>query len=129
LGEGTVAAVAVAAFSGHLYPVYFEFKGGKGVATAAGILLALSPWLAVVALSAFVVVIAASRFVSLASISAALAAAVAAPLMLGWGPISAAVILMGALVVWRHRQNIQRLLAGQESRLGSRKPIPPPEQA
>jgi glycerol-3-phosphate acyltransferase PlsY len=129
VGEGTVALVAVAAFGGHLYPVFFRFKGGKGVATAAGILLALSPWLGLAALAVFAVVIAASRIVSLASVSAAVAAAIVAPLLLGWAPIALAVLLMAALVVWRHRQNLQRLLAGQESRLGARKPVPPPEQA
>ena len=128
-GDGTIALVAVAAFAGHLYPVFFRFKGGKGVATAAGILLALSPSLGLAALAVFAAVIAASRFVSLASVSAALAAAIAAPLLLGWGPIALAVLLMAALVVWRHRQNLQRLLAGQEGRLGARKPVPPPEQA
>jgi glycerol-3-phosphate acyltransferase PlsY len=129
LGDGTIALVAAAAFAGHLYPVFFRFKGGKGVATAAGILLALSPWLGLAALAVFAVVIAVSRFVSLASVSAALAAASAAPLLLGWGPIALAVLLMAALVVWRHRQNLQRLFAGRENRLGARKPLPPPEQA
>jgi glycerol-3-phosphate acyltransferase PlsY len=129
LGAGTVALVALAAFAGHLYPVFFRFRGGKGVATAAGILLALSPWLGLAGLAVFAVVIAASRFVSLASVSAAAAAAIAAPLLLGWGPVALAVLGMAALVVWRHRQNLQRLLAGQENRLGGRKPVPPPEQA
>jgi glycerol-3-phosphate acyltransferase PlsY len=129
VGEATVAAVAVAAFAGHLYPVFFGFKGGKGVATAAGILLALHLWLGLLALGVFAGVIAATRFVSLASMSAAVGAAIGAPLILGWGPIAFAVIAMAGLVVWRHRSNISRLVAGQESRIGARKTVPPPEQA
>ena len=128
-GDAAVAAAAVAAFAGHLYPVFFGFKGGKGVATAAGILLALNGWLGLTALAVFAVVIAATRFVSLASMSAAVGAAIGAPLIIGWGPIALAVAIMAALVVWRHRSNIARLAAGQESRIGARKPVPPPEQA
>jgi glycerol-3-phosphate acyltransferase PlsY len=128
-GDVAVAAAAVAAFAGHLYPVFFGFKGGKGVATAAGILLALSGWLALVALALFGAVIAATRYVSLASMSAAVGAAIAAPLILGWGPIAFAVWIMASLVVWRHRSNIARLAAGEEGRIGARKPLPPPEQA
>jgi glycerol-3-phosphate acyltransferase PlsY len=129
VGDATIAAVAVAAFAGHLYPLFFGFKGGKGVATAAGILLALSPWFALVALVVFGLVAAGSRYVSLASVTAALAAAIAGPLIMGWGPVTLAVIVMAGLVVWRHRANIARLLAGQESKVGSRRTGPPPEQA
>jgi glycerol-3-phosphate acyltransferase PlsY len=128
-GEVAVAAAAVAAFVGHLYPVFFGFRGGKGVATAAGILLALNGWLCLAALAVFAVVVFATRFVSLASISAAVGAAIAAPLIVGWGPIALAVVVMAGLVVWRHRSNIARLVAGEESRIGARKPLPPPEQA
>jgi glycerol-3-phosphate acyltransferase PlsY len=128
--EVAVAAAALAAFIGHLYPVYFGFKGGKGVATAFGIVLALSAWLALLVLAIFAAVLAASRYVSLASVLSALAAGVAAPLLIGWGWIAAAVIAMGVLIVWRHRANLERLLAGEESKLRlGRGSVPPAGQA
>jgi glycerol-3-phosphate acyltransferase PlsY len=125
-GEATVAGCALGVFLGHLYPLYFRFKGGKGVSTALGILLGLSPWLAVVALIAFVAVAALSRYVSLASILTALVAVGFSPMFLGWGPNSVAVTLIGALVVWRHRANIQRLQSGTESKLVLRRNDAPP---
>ncbi len=125
-GEATVAACALAVFLGHLYPLYFRFKGGKGVSTALGILLGLSPWMALVALVAFVAVAGLSRYASLASILAALAAVVVSPMFLGWGANSAAVILIAALVIWRHRANIQRLRSGTESKLVLRRSHAPP---
>lgn len=130
LGAPVVAAVAVAAFLGHLYPVYFGFKGGKGVATAFGILLALDSGLALVAFVVFVAVALTTRYVSLASVLAAIAAVATSPWLLGWGPLSLAVAVMGGLIVWRHRVNIQRLLAGQETKVSLAKSVPPPpEQA
>jgi glycerol-3-phosphate acyltransferase PlsY len=129
LTEVTVAATAVAAFLGHLYPVYFGFKGGKGVATAFGLLLVLSLWVSVAAGAAFLAVVLATRYVSLGSVLAATAAAVAAPIVLGWTPTAIAIILMALLVTVRHQANLRRLLAGEESRVGSRKGSPPPEQA
>jgi glycerol-3-phosphate acyltransferase PlsY len=77
----------------------------------------------------FALIIVVTRYVSLASTGAAVAAAVAAPAMVGWGPSAAAVAVMAALIVWRHRSNFTRLLAGQEAKIGSRKPTPPAEQA
>ena len=129
LGEATTAAVAVAAFVGHLYPVYFRFRGGKGVATAFGLLLALDVRLALGVLLVFLAVTIATRYVSLASILAALVAAALGPWLLGWGPLALGVAVMAALIVWRHRSNLQRLLAGQENKVGLRKPTPPTEQA
>ncbi|MDO5087612.1 MAG: glycerol-3-phosphate 1-O-acyltransferase PlsY, partial [Comamonadaceae bacterium] len=126
LGDGTVALVAVAAFLGHLYPVFFAFKGGKGVATAAGVILALQPWLGLAVLLAWLAVAFVTRYSSLA----ALVAAVLAPALylLGDGrlwPVSGAVLLallvMGLLLIWRHRENIRRLLAGTESKIGAKK--------
>ncbi len=124
-GEATAAACAVAVFLGHLYPLYFRFKGGKGVATAAGILLGLSPCMALVALVVFTAAAVLTRYASLASILAALAAVAASPFLLGWGPDLAAVILIGALVVWRHRANIQRLRSGTEGKLNLHSGSPP----
>jgi glycerol-3-phosphate acyltransferase PlsY len=128
IGDAGIAAVAVAAFVGHLYPIYFGFKGGKGVATAFGILLALNPWLALVALAVFAAVTLATRYVSLASILAALAAACSAPMLLP-AASAGAVLAMAALIALRHRHNIQRLLAGNESKLTRRRSAPPPERA
>ncbi|MEC5213975.1 glycerol-3-phosphate acyltransferase PlsY [Polaromonas sp. CG_9.5] len=127
LGDGAVAAVALAAFIGHLYPVFFQFKGGKGVATAAGVVLGIHWVLGVATLATFAIVVFFSRYVSLASI----AAAVFAPFfyLLGdravWNvdtTIVLALVAIGALLVYRHRENISKLLKGTESRLGASKP-------
>lgn len=121
-GEATVAWVGLAAFLGHLWPVFFRFQGGKGVATAAGVLFGIHPWLGLATLLSFAIVVAFSRYVSLASI----VAAAFAPFwfMLNWGtaPALFAVGVMGLLLIWRHSANIQRLLAGTESRLGRAAP-------
>jgi glycerol-3-phosphate acyltransferase PlsY len=125
-GEATVAASALAVFLGHLYPLYFRFKGGKGVATAAGILLGLSPWVALVAFVAFVITAVLSRYASLASIIAAFSAVVVSPILLGWGADLAAVVVIAALIVWRHRANIQRLQSGTEGKLNLHRSSAPP---
>lgn len=124
LTETGVGAVAIAAFLGHLYPVFYRFKGGKGVATAFGILLALSPWLALGTFLVFLGTVLGTRYVSLGSVLAGVFAAVAGPFILGGGPLAGAVILMGALVVARHKPNLKRLMAGEESKLrfGKRAP-------
>ncbi|MDX1604660.1 MAG: glycerol-3-phosphate 1-O-acyltransferase PlsY [Candidatus Competibacterales bacterium] len=115
-----LAATALAAFLGHLFPVFFGFRGGKGVATAFGALLALAPVAALVALLVWLAVAALARFSSLASLSAC----VAAPLYLWWagapGAYAAALTVMAVLLIWRHRGNIQRLLSGRESRIGQK---------
>ncbi len=117
VGELTLAAVAFAAFLGHLFPLYFRFKGGKGVSTAAGLLLALDVRVAGVALLFWLLSVVALRYSSLASIVAALAAAIATPYFLGWGPFAWMVLATTALLVWRHRGNIGRLMNGTESRI------------
>ncbi|SFU84354.1 acyl-phosphate glycerol-3-phosphate acyltransferase [Polaromonas sp. YR568] len=126
LGDGTVAAVGFAAFLGHLYPVFFQFKGGKGVATAAGVLLGVSWVLGLATLLTWVIVAFFSRYSSLAS----LAAAVFAPFfyLLGdreaWYVDKAILIVMiaiSALLIYRHRENISKLLKGTESKLGGSK--------
>jgi glycerol-3-phosphate acyltransferase PlsY len=123
LGLGVDAAVLVglAAFLGHLWPVFFKFQGGKGVATAAGVLFALNPLLGVATLASFALIVAFSRFVSLASMVAAAFAPFYQALIWGLGPIVWGTAAMGALLVWRHRANIERLLAGTESKLGAKK--------
>ena len=126
LGDGTVALVGLAAFLGHLYPVFFKFEGGKGVATAAGVLLGIDPWLGLATLATWVIVAYFFRYSSLASI----AAAAFAPVYYVFGDrvawyadrsILFAVFVMGLLLVYRHRENVNRLLAGKESKLGSSK--------
>jgi acyl phosphate:glycerol-3-phosphate acyltransferase len=126
LGSATIAACGLAAFLGHLYPVYFGFKGGKGVATALGVLLGFSVWLAVLSLAVFGIVLVVSRYVSLASVAAALAAAVLAVVLFGWSDYATAVIVLVAFVIWRHRSNLERLAAGTESKLASRRAAMPP---
>ena len=126
LSEGAQALAGLAAFLGHLYPVFFAFKGGKGVATAVGVLLAFEPLLALATLVTFAIIVFFSRYVSLASMVAAVFAP--AYYLIGdgvaWtasGAKTLALIAMGLLLMWRHRENIQRLLAGTESKLGARK--------
>ena len=118
LDEGTLAMVGLAAFLGHLWPVFFHFKGGKGVATAAGVLLGLNPWLGLATLATWVIVAAFTRYSSLAAIVAAVFAPFYQLLIWGGGPVAVAVMGMGGLLVWRHRANIQKLLKGTESKLG-----------
>ncbi|QBK04841.1 glycerol-3-phosphate 1-O-acyltransferase PlsY [Hylemonella gracilis] len=126
LGEGTLALAALGAFLGHLYPVFFRFVGGKGVATAAGVLLGLHWALGLAVLLTWVLVAVLSRYSSLS----ALLASVAAPLyyMLGDGEfwtlnpsVLFAVCLMSLLLIYRHAENIGRLARGQEGKLGQKK--------
>ena len=125
LGDGTLAAVALAAFLGHLYPVFFRFQGGKGVATALGVLLGISGWLGLATALTWLIIAFFFRYSSLASLVAAVFAPVYYVLFGGvlWyteGPVTAAIVAMGLLLIWRHRENIQRLVAGKESRLGKK---------
>ena len=126
LGDGTVAAVGFAAFLGHLYPVFFQFKGGKGVVTAAGVLLGVSWILGLATLATWVIIAFFSRYSSLAS----LVSAAFAPLYYLFGDreawyVDKAILLVmfaiSALLVYRHRENISKLLKGTESKLGSGK--------
>jgi glycerol-3-phosphate acyltransferase PlsY len=120
LGEGTMALAGLAAFVGHLWPVFFGFKGGKGVATAAGVLLALNPWLGLATLASFAIVLFFFRYVSLASIVAAAFAPFYQLLIWGGGPTVLAIAGMSLLLVWRHGPNIAKLMAGTESRFGQK---------
>lgn len=118
-GFGAGLAAGLAAFLGHLFPVWLSFKGGKGVSTYAGVLLALA-WPAAVAFA--VVWIAAAvltRYSSLASLLASLAAPIVA-FFLGSGAVAGILAVMTLLVFWMHRANIERLLAGTEARIGAR---------
>ncbi len=126
LGAGTVALAGFAAFLGHLFPVFFRFRGGKGVATAAGVILAFNPWLGLASLATWVIIAFFFRYSSLASIVTAVFAP--AYYLLGggvaWeapGTMVLALAAMAVLLVWRHAENINRLIAGTESKLGAKK--------
>ena len=121
LGESAAAFVGLAAFVGHLYPVFFGFKGGKGVATAAGALMGINPLLGLATLASFGIVLAFSRYVSLASMVAAVFAPFYQALIWGVQPGWLALVLMAVLLVWRHEANIRKLLAGTESHFGGTK--------
>ncbi|OYZ40580.1 MAG: acyl-phosphate glycerol 3-phosphate acyltransferase [Methylotenera sp. 24-45-7] len=117
-----VSGVGLAVFFGHLYPLYHGFKGGKGVATALGVMLAISPLLGVAALLTWVLVFAISRYSSLGAIVAALLAPVYAWYLLPYQDYVIAVLVMSIFLIWRHRTNIQKLIAGTESGFGKKKP-------
>lgn len=119
-GEMTVGLVGLAAFLGHLFPVFFRFQGGKGVATAAGVLMALNPWLGLATLATWVIIAAFFRYSSLASLVAALFAPFYQLLIWGGSSWVLAIGAMSLLLVWRHSANIGKLLAGTESRLGQK---------
>ncbi|HSI56675.1 MAG TPA: glycerol-3-phosphate 1-O-acyltransferase PlsY [Ideonella sp.] len=123
-GETTIAFVGLAAFVGHLWPVFFRFRGGKGVATAAGVLLALNPVLGAATLATWLIVAFFFRYSSLASIVAAAFAPFYELLIWGASPMVLAISVMSLLLIWRHEANIRKLMAGTESKLG-RKAAPP----
>jgi acyl phosphate:glycerol-3-phosphate acyltransferase len=124
LGDGTLGLVALAAFVGHVFPVFFKFKGGKGVATAAGVLFGVHWVLGLACVASFLIILYFSRYVSLASI----AVAGFAPFYYLFGDrvawytsksVLLAIFVMSVILAIRHRENINRLLAGTESKLGS----------
>ena len=125
--EGTAAAAGLAAFLGHLYPIFFRFQGGKGVATALGVLMGVSPLLGLGVALTWLGVAWFSRYSSLAALLASVLAPVYYALaadVLWWnfnGAIFGLLCVMGILLVWRHRDNVNRLLAGTESKLGAKK--------
>ena len=120
LDETVAAFVGLAAFVGHVWPVFFRFQGGKGVATAAGVLMAVNPLLGACTLASFALVVAFTRYVSLGAIVAAVFAPFYQALIWGPEPLIAAIAAMSLLLIWRHEDNIKKLLAGAESRLGQR---------
>ncbi len=125
LGDGALAAVGLAAFLGHLYPVFFGFKGGKGVATAAGVLFGVHWLLGLACMGTWALVAYVSRYSSLSALSCAMLA----PLYYVLGDrglwyvdrsVLLMLVLMGALLIYRHRENISKLLQGKESKLGAK---------
>ena len=120
LGDAGVALVSFAVFAGHLWPVFFRFKGGKGVATALGVLLGLNPILGLATLVTWIVVAYAFRYSSLAALIASVFAPFYYALLFGPDLKLAAVGLMSVLLIYRHRNNIANLLSGKESRIGKK---------
>jgi len=125
LGQGTLALAALAAFAGHLWPVFFGFQGGKGVATALGVLLGIEPWLALAVALIWLLAAAVWRYSSLAALIAAVCAPVLYLLCSGllWyaeAPLATSIAALTALLFLRHRANIARLLAGQEGKIGQK---------
>lgn len=127
LAEGTAAAAGMAAFLGHLYPIFFKFQGGKGVATALGVLMGVSPVLGLMVALTWLGIAWFFRYSSLAALMSAVLApvyyALAADVL--WWSFNEALFgllcVMGILLVWRHRENVNRLIAGTESKLGAKK--------
>ena len=124
-----VALVGFAAFLGHLFPVWLKFRGGKGVATAAGVLIAFDWRLGLAVMVMWLTVVVVSRYSSMGAIAAALFAPFAAWHILGAGPMFAAVVAMSMLLVARHHANIGKLLRGEESRIGQKKKTQDAEEA
>jgi glycerol-3-phosphate acyltransferase PlsY len=122
LSDEAIAIVGLAAFLGHVFPIWLRFRGGKGVATAAGVLIAFDWRLGLAAIVAWLTIAVVSRYSSLASLVSAAFAPVAAWVILGPGPIFWATAAMSVMLVARHRANIAKLLRGEESRIGQKKP-------
>jgi len=121
LGDGAVALAAVAVFLGHLWPVFFRFAGGKGVATLFGILIGINPLLGLATVATWLIVAYAFRYSSLAALIASVFAPFFYTLMEGPDMILLAIVVMTALLIYRHAKNIGNLLAGKESRIGAKK--------
>jgi glycerol-3-phosphate acyltransferase PlsY len=116
-----IGAVALAAFLGHLYPIYLKFKGGKGIATALGAFLALAPLAAILSFLVFAAVVYKSRYISLGSLTATAAFPVFLALLHSQAIYIPFAVIIGALIFYRHRENIQRLRAGKENKFGAKK--------
>jgi glycerol-3-phosphate acyltransferase PlsY len=119
--DATLAAVGLAAFVGHLVPVFHGFRGGKGVATAAGVLIALSPWLGLATLATWITIAVFFRYSSLAALVSAVFAPAYYLLLAGADGVLAVLVAMSALLLLRHRANVANLLAGRETRIGQKR--------
>ena len=122
-GDGLlmVALVALAVFLGHVFPIFLKFQGGNGVATALGVLLALSGWMGLAVLGTWLLVAVVFRYSSLSALIAAIAAPVYAMLFHLRPELVLATAIMSMLLIWRHKNNIQNLMMGKESKIGSKK--------
>ncbi len=120
IGDWGVALAGIAVFLGHLYPVFFGFKGGKGVATAAGVIVALNPWLALAAGLTWLIIAFFFRYSSLASMVAAVFATFYSAFGWGFDQRFVAVAVIAGFVIYRHQANIRNLMAGKEGRIGQK---------
>jgi glycerol-3-phosphate acyltransferase PlsY len=120
LGEGTMALVALGAFLGHLWPVFFKFEGGKGVATAAGAIFGLNWMLGLATLATWLIIAYFTRYSSLAAIVSSAFAPFYQMLLWEAGPTAGVLVLMALLLIWRHEGNIRKLMAGTESKIGQK---------
>ena len=121
LSSWVLCGVVLAVFLGHLFPIFHGFKGGKGVATACGILFGVNAILGIATLSTWIIVAAFLRYSSLAALAAAVFGPIYFVFLFGFQPMGIALLAVCSLLIWRHRSNIQNLLNGTESRLGSKK--------
>ena len=119
--EWVLCAVIIAVFFGHLFPLFHSFRGGKGVATACGILFGINFFLGLATLSTWLIVAFFTRYSSLAAIAAALFAPLYYVFLFGFHPVALALVIMCFLLIWRHRSNIQNLMNGSETRIGKKK--------
>jgi glycerol-3-phosphate acyltransferase PlsY len=115
-----IALVALAVFLGHVFPVFLKFKGGKGVATTLGVLLAMSVWMGLAVLATWLLMAVVFRYSSLSALVAAIAAPIYAMLFQLRPELVLATAIMSMLLIWRHKSNIQNLMTGKESKIGSK---------
>ena len=120
LDDSVVLLCALAVFIGHLFPLFFNFKGGKGVATALGVLVGLDPWLGLACLVTWLLIVGLFRISSLAALTTAVLAPVYAGVVIGWGSAAVAVLVIALLLVYRHKSNLINLVNGEEGRIGAR---------
>ena len=120
LGSWVLCGVVIAVFLGHLFPIFHGFKGGKGVATACGILFGINWVLGIATLGTWVIVATFMRYSSLAALSAAIFGPIYFVFLFGLQPMGIALLVVSLLLIWRHKSNIQNLLNGTESRIGSK---------
>ena len=118
LGSEVTAIMALAVFLGHVFPIFLRFQGGKGVATAVGVLLGLNPWIGLLAIMTWILVALVWRISSLSALIAALLAPVYAGLIMGFEANTLAILVMALLLIWRHQSNIANLISGKEGRIG-----------
>lgn len=125
LANEVIAGVALAVFLGHVFPVFLKFQGGKGVATAVGVLLGLNLWVGLLAMATWLLVVMIWRISSLSALVAAILTPIYAVIFMGFDVVTLAVLMISLLLIWRHQSNIINLMAGKEARIGkNEKPAP-----